>query len=341
MEKKILQWMTTVLGVITVVVCVSLYHMPAMKEQWMLAAEMTETVVGQTMIEIEESEEEKLYIEIPEGMDGKDIVITNDYVSQTIYIRFKNGVDDYSEKYSVYGSSDHIASMSYYKEGGDGVLAIAMDMLYEISYLYEDGNLCMSFIDPHDIYDKVIVVDAGHGGRMSGAVKRGVEEKILNLEIVKQIKALFDEAGDKSIKIYYTRLDDTNPSLMERANMANKSNADLFISIHNNASSSGLFTSRNGTSVLYNPLDTSEKSSMRFAEICLENVTASAGSNNLGLVDGEYIYIVRSSEVPVVLIEVGYMTNYDELENLKDPEYQRKVAEGVYNAVMQAFEEGF
>lgn len=315
--------------------------MPTIKEQWMLATEWSEVVVGQTLIEIEESEEEKLYIEIPENMDGKDIIITNDYLTQTIYIRFRNGVDDYSKDYSVYGSSNHIASMSYYKDGGDGVLAIAMDMLYEISYIYEDGNLCMSFIDPHDIYDKIIVVDAGHGGRMSGAVKRGVEEKILNLEIVKQIKAKFDEVDDERIKIYYTRLDDTNPSLMERASMANKSNADLFISIHNNASSSGLFTSEKGTMVLYNPLDNSEKGSMRFAELCLENVTTSTGNRNLGLVDGEYIYIVRSSKVPVVLIEVGYMTNYEELENLKDTEYQRKVAEGVYNAVMQAFEEGF
>lgn len=341
MEKKILQWMTYACGIITFFACVSLYHLPAIKEQWILAAEMTDAVVGQTVIEIEESEDEKLYIEIPENMDGKDIVITNDYQSQTIYVRFKNGVDDYSDNYSVYGSSNHIASMSYYKENGEGVLAIAMDMLYEISYYYEDGNLCMSFIDPHDIYDKVIVVDAGHGGRMSGAVKRGVEEKNLNLAIVQQIKVLFDEAGDDSIKIYYTRLDDTNPSLMERANMANKSNADLFISIHNNASSSGLFTSDSGTMVLYNPADKTEKNSMRFAELCLENVTASTGSKNLGLVDGEYIYIVRSSKVPVVLIEVGYMTNYEELENLKNEEYQRKVAEGVYNAVMQAFEEGF
>lgn len=341
MEKKILQWMTYACGIITFLACVSLYHLPGMKEQWILAAEMTDAVVGQTVIEIEESEDEKLYIEIPENMDGKDIVITNDYQSQTIYVRFKNGVDAYSDNYSVYGSSNHIASMSYYKENGDGVLAIAMDMLYEISYFYEDGNLCMSFIDPHDIYDKVIVVDAGHGGRMSGAVKRGVEEKDLNLAIVQQIKNVFDEEDDDSIKIYYTRLDDTNPSLMERASMANKSNADLFISIHNNASSSGLFTSESGTMVLYNPLDTNEKNSMRFAELCLANVTASTGSNDLGLVDGEYIYIVRSSKVPVVLIEVGYMTNYDELENLKNEEYQRKVAEGVYNAVMQAFEEGF
>ena len=80
MEKKILQWMTWASGLITLFICVSLYYMPSIKEQWMLAAERSEVVVGQTLIEIEESEEEKLYIEIPENMDGKDITITNDYL---------------------------------------------------------------------------------------------------------------------------------------------------------------------------------------------------------------------------------------------------------------------
>lgn len=341
MEKKILQGITIALGLITLFVCVGLYYLPSLKEQWILEAQIREAALKEFVIEIEETEVEKLYIEIPKNVDGKEITITNDYVTQTIFIRFENGVDDYSKYYSVYGSSNHIAGMSYYKEGEEGILAIHMDRLYEMSYLYESGKLCISFIDPHDLYDKIIVIDAGHGGKMTGAVKRGVEEKRLNLEIVKQIKAIFDEVDEKQIKVYYTRLDDTNPSLMERVNMANKVDADLFISIHNNASASGWFTSEKGTMVLYNPLDTNVKSSKLFAQFCVEQVSASTGSKNRGLVDGEYIYIVRSSQVPVALIEVGYMTNYEELHNLGDLEYQKKIAEGVYNAVVQAFEEGF
>ncbi len=341
MEKKILQWITVASGIITLFVCIGLYHLPSIKEQWILAAELTEAAVGQTNIEIEESEEEKLYIEIPEDVDGKDIVITNDYLTQTIYVRFENTADNYSEEYSVYGSSDHIASMSHYKEAEAQVLAICLDKLYEISYHFEDGKLCMSFIDPHDIYDKIVVIDAGHGGRMSGAVRHGIEEKTLNLEIVKQIKAIFDEVDDESIKVYYTRLDDTNPTLMERVNMANKVDADLFISIHNNAAGTGVFSSRNGTLALYSPDDDTELSSMHFAQICVEQVNASTGSKNQGIADGDYVYIVRTSQVPVALIEVGYMSNQEELEKLSDSEYQRKVAEGVYNAIMQAFDEGY
>jgi N-acetylmuramoyl-L-alanine amidase len=122
--------------------------------------------------------------------------------------------------------------------------------------------------------------------------------------------------------------------------MANKMEADLFISVHNNSSTDGKFRSLNGTMVLYSQKQSADESK-RFAQICLENVIESIGSENLGLVKGDDIYIIRSSQVPVALIEVGYMTNVEELEKLCDEEYQKKVAQGIYDAMMQAFEEGF
>lgn len=342
MEKKILRWTTVCLGVLTVLICVCLYMLPSTKEELALMLGFMEQ---ETAIEIIEGnvgiEKGQLNIELPENVDGKDITITNDYLTQTIYVRFANGVDNYSERYSVKGGSKHIAQLSYYKEDGAGVLEINLDKVCEISYSYKEGFLCMDIVDPHEMYDKIIVVDAGHGGRNPGAVKRGVHEKKLNLEIVLELKELLDELEDKGIKTYYTRVSDTGPTLMERVDLANYVDADLFISIHNNSSNSGLFNNENGTLVLYSPEDEGTYSSKRLAEICIENVTESTGSKDLGIVDGDSIYIVRTSEVPVALIEVGYMTNTTELKNLQDTEYQKKVAQGIYNAIMQAFEEGF
>ena len=334
MEKKILRWSTASMGLFTVLICVCLYFLPSMKAEWMIAAETDD---AGALIELEEAvEKDELNIELPENADGKDITITNNYLSQTLYVRFENGVDNYSDNYSVKGSSNHIANVSYYKEGTAGVLEIKLDKLCEISYSYKDGYLCVDMIDPHEIYDKVIVIDAGHGGEMPGAVRKGIREKDINLDIVKQIKEIFDAADDESIKVYYTRLNDTNPSLKERVQLANKANADMFISIHNNAS----YSSENGTLILYSP-DEMDESSKRLAQLCLHSIVNSAGSRNQGIVNGDNIYIVRSSDVPVALVEVGYMSNHNELDKLINPEYQRKVAEGVYNAVMQAIEEGF
>ena len=72
MEKKVLRWMTVLLGFITVFVCVSLYHLPSFKEQWIMAAEITDTTIGQTVIEIEESEVE---IEAAKQTKAKELTL--------------------------------------------------------------------------------------------------------------------------------------------------------------------------------------------------------------------------------------------------------------------------
>ena len=64
-------------------------------------------------------------------------------------------------------------------------------------------------------------------------------------------------------------------------------------------------------------------------------------SRDKGLVEGDEIYIIRTSEVPVALIEVGFMTNQEELNLLNSTDYQKKAAEGVYDAVLDAFAKGY
>ena len=344
MEKKLLKWTTYSFGLLTLVMCTSLYLLPFFKEGFS-ASILTGPIFvpEEAPVEIEDDldlSNDKLNIELPEGVADEDVEIENDYVGHTVYVRFPKAVKNYSENHIVRGSSDHIAGLSYYRENGKGVLEIRLDKACEHYYSYQDGFLRIEFMDLHDVYEQIIVIDAGHGGKQPGAVKKDVNEKDINLKIVQHLKTMLDKVDEEKMKVFYTRLDDSNPSLQERAEMANQLQADLFISVHNNASASGKFTDLNGTLVLYSP-DDNDESSKRLAEICLKNVTASAGSANRGLVKGDNIYIVRTSEVPVALIEVGYMTNTVELNNLCTPAYQKKVAQGIYNAIMEAFEEGF
>ena len=200
----------------------------------------------------------------------------------------------------------------------------------------------MDFLTPHEVYDKVVVIDAGHGGNAPGATKQGINEKDIDLAIVLKVKELFDQAGDKSVGVYYTRTDDSNPSLEQRVDMANKAGADLFISVHNNSTKSGRMSSINGTAVMYDEEKASEeKGSMQLAQICLEEMTAALGSTSKGIVKGHEIYIIRTAEMPVALIEVGFMTNQDELNRLNDEAYQKEAAQAIYNAIYRAFQEGY
>ena len=82
--------------------------------------------------------------------------------------------------------------------------------------------------------NKIIIVDPGHGGSDPGAVAGNIKEKDLNLQVAKILTDMLKEAG---ANVYMTRKDDRYVGLYTRAAIANNLNADLFISIHHNASS--------------------------------------------------------------------------------------------------------
>lgn len=352
MDKKVLKAVTVFLGILTVLVCVTFPFFPKLHTYAVAAREARETARANEHIAIKRQDPEKvveadnstsaqLKIELPKGLTEQDISFENDYLDQTIYIRFPNGVDDYFADYSMSGSSDHIAGISYYKENGDGVIMMELDQVCELQDTVDSGYLYVDFIDPHEIYDKVVVIDAGHGAKAVGAVKQGIYEKDIDLAIVLELKKILDADTEDHIGVYYTRTDDSDPSLEKRVQLANKANADLFISVHNNSSASGKMSGMNGTQVLYSESDDSELSSQRLAQICLDHVSSAFESTSIGLLPGDDIYIIRSSEVPVALVEVGFMTNADELAKLNSQEYQAKAAEGIYEAIKQAFEEGY
>jgi N-acetylmuramoyl-L-alanine amidase len=228
----------------------------------------------------------------------------------------------------------------WYGQGYHNYIEITMDQVYELDMDYDENYYYFDFLTPHEVYDKVVVVDAGHGGRAPGATKQGINEKDIDLGIVLQLKKIFDNSGG-NIGVYYTRTDDSNPTFDQRVQLANKSQADLFISIHNNSTKSGRMSSTHGTQVMYSESDTKELGSKAFAQICLDHVTEALESRDKGLVEGDEIYIIRTSEVPVALIEVGFMTNQEELNLLNSTDYQKKAAEGVYDAVLDAFAKGY
>ena len=317
-----MKFATVTAVLLMIIVCVLLPKLPAIhtwaverEEERIAEAELAEQKITMSDLTIkntevaDDTEQRQLRLKIPAGVKGSDITISNDYVTQTVRIELPQTEVSYFENDPLTGSSNHI------------------DNLFD-------------FLTPHEVYDKVVVVDAGHGGRAPGATKQGINEKDIDLGIVLQLKAIFDNS-DENIGVYYTRTDDSNPTFDQRVQLANKSQADLFISIHNNSTKSGRMSSTHGTQVMYSESDTKELGSKAFAQICLDHVTEALESRDKGLVEGDEIYIIRTSEVPVALIEVGFMTNQEELNLLNSTDYQKKAAEGVYDAVLDAFAKGY
>lgn len=283
---------------------------------------------------------QQLRLELPANSSMEDVKVNNNYAARTVEIRIQGAADDYLVRYPMIGKSDHIEDLNYFADEEGGTLELSMEHVYELSLDWQEQYLYIDFIEPRDMYDKIVVIDAGHGAKMPGAIVNGVQEKDIDLAIVKQLKRLFDEASDERIGVYYTRLDDTDPAFEDRSGLANDMGANLFVSIHSNSfASSG---SVHGTAVLYDEeKKSSGNSSKRLADILLKKTTRALGSKNMGLVAGHNIYVIRSNEAPAALIEVGFMTNPKELANLTDKTYQKKCARAIYEGILQALEEGF
>lgn len=282
---------------------------------------------------------QQLRLQLPRGVEMDDLTIDNDYVEQCLSISIPTEDEDYFYNYPMVGKSGHIIDLNLEANGKSAVLEIMLDGVYELDAELESQYLYLDFIAPSEQYDKIIVIDAGHGGNDPGATRSGIYEKDIDLAILLQLKELFDK--QKDVKVYYTRTTDENPSLHNRVRLANQVGADLFLSIHNNAAKTAVSTV-NGTKVMYNETEAEgEHSSKAFAQICLEEICNGTGSTDLGLEAGSNILIIRESTMPMALVEVGFMSNAAELGKLNSEEYQKQTAESLYQAIMHAYEQGF
>lgn len=182
----------------------------------------------------------------------------------------------------------------------------------------------------------IVVIDPGHGGKEPGATYGGVAEKTLNLDIAKRLKNILDECGIKNVM---TRTDDSYVGLYSRSDLANKYNAGVLVSIHNNAQPGNSKT--NGTMTLYYPSASKSKgglSSKEFAFIVQNQLVSDLGIKDLGIIPRPGLAVLRTARMPAVIAEIGYMTNTAERNKLMQPEYRQKAAEALAKAVVKALD---
>jgi N-acetylmuramoyl-L-alanine amidase len=174
-----------------------------------------------------------------------------------------------------------------------------------------------------------VVIDAGHGGKDTGARANGLVEKNLNLDIALRLEKILKERG---ITIYMTRRTDTYPDLYYRARMANSVSADLFVSIHNNAGHS----SYSGTMTLYCPSSRPGFTGKDFARIVQDELVKKLGSKNIGISARPELVVLRKTSMPAVIAEIGFLTNLSDSKKLSSDPYRQDAAEALANAVLRA-----
>ncbi len=231
-----------------------------------------------------------------------------------------------------------------FKSTGKTRIALTFDRLYIPELLEDNSNYYISLKSPKDAYKKIIVIDLGHGGRDAGTFSgdKKVLEKDTTLSFGLLLKEIFDRQDE--IKVYFTRLSDATVYRRPRADLANELEADFFLSIHNNnytvLGRPIDFNEVRGTEIHYNEKISGTKvSSRRFAELILNAVHSSLGTRKRGIVEGSGWYVLGHTNMPSALIEIGFLTNIDDLELIQDENRMKACAEEMYKAILQAFEE--
>lgn len=213
-----------------------------------------------------------------------------------------------------------------------------------------------------------IVIDAGHGGKDSGALgSRRAREKDLNLAAALELAQILRE--EKTFDVILTRGDDTFVPLAERSRMANDARADLFVSLHCNANRNRkehgfevYFVSENATDPEAARLAEAENASLELegkspadeeAALILramsktENINASAELAALVFRDlGKRVdltprgvkqaafYVLRGTDAPAILVEMGFVTNRRDQAKLGTQAYRRRLLDGVYAGLL-------
>lgn len=211
------------------------------------------------------------------------------------------------------------------------VLFLFILTLGSINYINANNNSL-------PLFGKVIYIDPGHGGLDPGAMYNGIKEKDINLEISKKLENKLTSMG---AIVYLTRYDDYDLSanntinrkrsdLSRRGNAINKSDCDIFLSIHLNAEDSSTWR---GAQVFYD--DTNEKNE-EIAKIFQEQFKKDLKSTrNYKKVDE--LYLQRRIERPGVLLEVGFLSNSNDRYLLKQDSYQNKIVTSITNGLLKYF----
>lgn len=188
---------------------------------------------------------------------------------------------------------------------------------------------------------KVVVLDPGHGDDDPGATSGGVEEKALNLSVSLKVKSRLEAKG---YEVIMTRKDDTFLELNERAELANKSKANIFVSIHTNAfngSAYGIETySYNRKGNALNPLVANNSNrSIQSGALALSVQNAlinKTGAYNRGNKMANF-HVVRETNMAAILVEMGFVDNTSERAKLKTNAYQDKIADGIATGIINYF----
>lgn len=224
--------------------------------------------------------------------------------------------------------------------------------------LFIFGAICLSLIVPVTIFNsnqtvetvalpttnRTIILDAGHGKPDEGAESsNGITESAINLQITMKVKKLLEDVG---AKVILTRSDENGiydasattikqqkiSDLKKRAKIGNSSNADIFVSIHLNKIPQSQYY---GWQTFYKRGNDNSQNLAKSIQLKLNETIQRENHRESLPIDN--IYIVDNVNIPITVVECGFLSNPEEEKLLQENEYQNKLAIGIFLGIVEYF----
>lgn len=293
----------------------------------------------------ETSAQTSAHVIIPKVSGESTIDFEDIYINRQIRLTVHNSLHDAYRKDMILYDNDVVKKIKIKENQPVGqaeavttVITLELDGVYEYQVHEENNQYIIDMLDIHSVYDKVIVVDAGHGGKDIGCGSYNSKhyEKDIDLSIVQSLKERLDNTD---IKVYYTRLKDETVYLRPRVTLANDVKADMFISIHCNYYDRYWYYTVNGAETLYSSKNKNMKGmSKKLADIMLNNYTGELSIRKRGVIDRKKeLFILKKSRVPSTIVELGYMSDKNDLKYLTGSKNRKKIVDGLYNGIVEAY----
>lgn len=302
---------------------------------------VTEVLLSNKPVFKDTNYKQSFTLKLPEGLGAEKVRIEDDFYAGTVEIFMSGDQRQYLRDYSFSKCSRSILqiSMKYRLEDDETALCLftrtnsdGLVLLHDD--VVTDSSVSLSFYRPKDKYKKIVLLDAGHGDTDNGASYFGVNEKDRNLAVMKLTGRMLEATG---IKVFYTKTDDVLISLRDRAYLGVRLDADMFISVHHNASGSSDIV---GTSVYYskfNPYTSKEGiTSASMADTILANLINGIGTEDKGVLTTDFS-VTKFNKIPAVLCELGFMSNLQECSNMITDDFLYRAADAISTSVLELY----
>ncbi len=269
--------------------------------------------------------------------DVNGVVHTDNYLKNQYKVALPS---DFTSVYG-YGTMklpyEGVSSVTVANESGRTTFSFSESNIRAFTVTEDSNNYYINIKNPKEVYSKVVLLDAGHGGNDPGTSGNGLNEKDITLSIVNKAYALLQNT-DK-VKVYLTRNDDSRPENRHRANTANDI-ADVLISIHMNSASPN--PSPNGTEVLFvtHTNDVQGRlTSQIVATTLLQRTVNALSTNNRGLkYDTQHqknLILLNSTVVPSVIVETLFLSNPGDALKISNTANHDKMAQAIYDSIIE------